>query len=413
MNVLDRERPSAHAKLSPSASERWILCPGSVQAQAEIQTSDEGNAESRLGTAAHALLEACLIVGCEPEVFIGIRIAGEDHPPVDEDMCDGVRVALEYVEEYIDTYGAENLWVLPESNVPIGSQINITGDAERDNVLCNGTSDVILAHRDMSMCVVIDYKNGRNRVSPKENSQCMLYSAGARQMFGRFKRYRAVIVQPRAGKRSPVEEWEYTDAMLRKFLEQKVRPAARAALQPDAPRSAGEHCQWCKAAARCRTRKDKAYAVAGIEFEPMEEDPDPQRLTDDEFRAVLENVRFLEQYVNAVYAHAESLLTRDPHALPGWKLGWSKRIREWDDEAQVIEFVKSRGLKPDEYMPRSLLSPAQMSKLLRKKFKPPRRKRGEPVPPDPVAAFVKYSVPKLKLVRDTEAAEEFDAIEDQ
>jgi hypothetical protein len=412
MNVLDREKPSAHAKLSPSSSERWILCPGSVQAQAEVQSADDGNADSRLGTAAHALLETCLIVGCEPEALIGTHLAGDDHPPVDEDMCEWVRVALDYIEEYIDTYGEENLWVLPETKVPIGPQINITGDDEKDIDLCNGTSDTIIAHRDMSMCVVIDYKNGMNKVSPKENTQCMLYAAGARQVFGKFKKYRSVIIQPRAGKRSPVEEWEFTDAMLRKFLETKVRPAARAAIQPNAPRSAGSHCQWCKASARCRTRKDKAYAVAGVEFDAMPDEPDPARLTDDEFREVLEHAKFLEQFVSAVYVHAENLLARDPHALPGWKLGWSKRTREWEDEAAVIEFAKDHGLRPDEYSPRELLSPAQMSKLLRKKLKPPRRKRGEPPAPDPVDAFVRYSVPKLKLVRDTEAQEEFDPLED-
>ena len=88
--VLDRENPAAHAKLAPSSSERWIACPGSVQAQAEVfdPSLGDSNPDSRLGTAAHALLEACLVTGADPKSLVGAYLAGKDHPPVDEDMCD-------------------------------------------------------------------------------------------------------------------------------------------------------------------------------------------------------------------------------------------------------------------------------------------------------------------------------------
>lgn len=408
--VLDRENIEAHAKLSPSSSDRWIACPGSVQAQAELfdPSEDDSNPDSRLGTAAHALLEACLLVGCEPEAMMGCYLAGKDHPPVDEDMCDWVRIALDYIQEYIDTYGEENLWVLPESRVYIGPQIDITGDDEKDALLCNGTSDVIIAHRDMSLCVSIDYKNGVRKVVAKENPQIMLYTAGARQLFGVFKRYRAVVIQPRAGKRSPVEEWEYTDGTLRKFLKLKVQPSARAALRPDAPRVAGDHCLYCKAAPRCRTRKNKVMAVAGVEFDAIEEEPDPNTLTNEEFLRVLDNLNFLESYIHSVRGHALRMVEHDPRSLPGWKLGWTKRQREWDDEGKVIEYCQRLKLPPEDYMPRGLLSPAQLQKVLRKRKIIPRRKAGAEPPPNPLDAFIRYSIPRAALVR---AEEEFDPID--
>lgn len=415
MSVLEREQPSAHAKLSPSSSERWIACPGSVQAQAEAiendPTLDESSDHSRLGTAAHALLEACMIIGCDPRDLIGAYIAGKDHPPVDEDMCDAVSIALDYIEEYVDTYGEENLIVLPESRVPIGPQIDITGDNETDEDLCSGTTDIIVAHRDMSMCMVVDYKHGSGvKVDAKENSQTMLYGAGARQTFGKFKKYRSVIVQPRAGKKRPVDEWEYTDATLRKFLVDKVRPSARAAILPNAPRVAGDHCQWCKAAPRCRTRKDKVWAIAQVEFSPIE-DPDPARLSDEELLEVVENIGFLKNYIKSIEEHALRLAQANPRALPGWVLGWGKRTREWDNVDSVIEFCRERGLKPDDYAPRQLLSPAQLDKVLRARMPRKRRRKGEQPEPSPTNAFVKYSIPAPKLVRAGDAADDFEPIE--
>lgn len=415
--VLDRENPSSHAKLAPSSAERWIACPGSVQAQAEVfdPTLDDSNPDSRLGTATHALLEACLVVGCPPQSLIGTHLAGDDHPAVDADMCDWVQVALDYVAEYVDTYGAENLLVLPESKVYIGPQIGISGDSEedvaRDSELCNGTSDVIISHRDMSLCIAIDYKNGANKVTAKENPQTMLYTAGVRQLLGKFRKYRSVIIQPRAGKRSPVDEWEYSDATLRKFLHHTVRPSARAALLPNAPRVAGDHCRYCKAAPRCRTRRDKVRAIAGVEFSALE-DVDPERLSDEEFREVLDNTKFLEDYLHSVRGYALKMVQRDPRSLPGWSLGWSRRQRIWDDESKVVDYCKNTlKLPQDDYAPRGLLSPAQLAKMIKRRRPPPRRKRGKPEPVNPLEAFVKYSIPTAKLVHADDPAEDFEALE--
>ena len=414
MSVLEREQPSAHAKLSPSSSDRWIACPGSVQAQAEALAADpsldESNPQSRLGVSAHALLEACLLIGCDPRDLIGAYLAGKDHPPVDESMCDSVSVALDYIQEYVDTYGEENLIILPESRLPIGPQIGITGDNETDAELCSGTTDIVVAHRDMSMCMVVDYKNGAGVVNAKENSQTMLYAAGARQTFGKFKKYRSVIIQPRAGKKRPVDEWEYSDATLVKFLRDKVRPSARAAVLPNAPRNAGDHCQWCKAGPRCRTRKDKVWAIAQVEFSTIEE-PDPARLSEEEFAVVLDNIPFIKNYIDSVYAYALRMVQNNPRALPGWELGWTKRTREWDDIDAVIEFCKSRNLPIDAYSPRQLLSPAQLLKVLNSRKPRKRRRKGEQPEANPLDAFVKYSIPSPKLVRSGDPADDFDPLD--
>ena len=59
-----------HAVLSPSASHRWLACPGSIEANRDKPY--EENKYAIEGTTAHALLEASLILGVSPEYFLGM-----------------------------------------------------------------------------------------------------------------------------------------------------------------------------------------------------------------------------------------------------------------------------------------------------------------------------------------------------
>lgn len=413
LESLDEE---FHAQLSPSSSERWIPCPGSVQAQLQVPNlKDDTNEHSRLGTAAHALLQIAFVTSRPPEHFIGAQLVDQTHPRVDEDMCDWVRVGLDYVYEYIDIHGADNLIVLPETRVFIGGMLGITGNKDKDDMLCNGTADFIIAHKNMSMCAVLDYKNGKNRVNAEENSQTMLYGVGASARFGKFKRYRSVIVQPRAGKRNPVDEWEYTVAQQKKFIGIAAN-SAWSAMQPNAPRVAGPQCSWCKAAPRCRTYKDKTWAKARVEFAPIDDEPDPELLTEAELAEVLEWAPFIKGFLNKVEAHVQKMLQNDPKAVPGFALGWGRRERKWQDIDGVVSYCESIGMKLDEFMPRQILSPAEMQKAITRYKKATlqiagKRKRSEK-PLDFVEPFVTYSVPPVKVQPVVRNKMDLEAIED-
>lgn len=411
---LDALDEDFHAKLSPSSGDRWVACPGSVHAQLAVpKLQDDTNEHSRLGTAAHALLEIAFITGRPAENFIGAQLIDRNHPRVDQDMCDWVNVALEYVYEYIDMHGAENLIVLPETRVFIGGKLVITGNKDKDDMLCNGTSDFIIAHRNMSMCAVMDYKNGKNRVDATENTQTMLYGVGASARLGKFKRYKSVIVQPRAGKRNPVDEWEYTAGQQKKFIE-LVSNSARAAMQPNAPRVAGPQCSWCRAAPRCRTYKDKVWAAARVEFAPIDDDPDPALLSESEMAEVLAMAPMIKNFLGKVEAHVQAMLQNDPKAVPGFGLGWGRRERKWQGTTGIRDYCESIGMTPDEFAPRELLSPAEMQKAITRYKKATlqlssKRKKGEK-PLDFVEPFVTYTVPPVKVVPakgiDLEAIEE-------
>lgn len=247
----------AHAVLSPSASERWIACPGSVAATAQIPQKPAGKYALE-GTAAHSLLEMCLRLDQDPEKFLGHEI--EEGFLVTEEMAAAVGHALDFVRQTLDTNPRMRLHI--ETRVKIGPLIGLhNGELE-------GTADIIL--EDGSLCIVADYKHGAGiYVDARDNSQLKLYAAGARERAGKaFYKYQNVIIQPRiyANNGRPVRDFHITESELINWLQKTVRPSAHAALAPNAPRNAGAHCKWCGAAGRCREFARHAASVAAAEF---------------------------------------------------------------------------------------------------------------------------------------------------
>ncbi len=376
----------AHAKLSPSSSDRWIACPGSVHAVSEITEPDTGNAASMEGTVAHSLLQLCLAFNIrDTDQFIGTKLEGGDHPRVDQAMADGVRVALSYIDEHVELYGKENVIVHPERWVRIGPMIDLPEE------LCNGTSDAVIEHVNGSLCVVMDYKHGKGvAVDAKENSQMRLYAAGVTYEANRkFKEYKNVIVQPRIARRSPVQEETITHGRLLTWLRDKVKPSAHAALLDNAPRTAGEHCRFCRASANCQTYRRRARAVAANEFGEIE---DPESIPNAALESILEEAVVLENWVKAVRVRALHYL-QNGGRMANFMLGWSKRTRQWDEaeKDELVAFLRKQGVPLDEYMPRSLVSPKQATDILK-------RRKLMPKDVNPIEAFVTYSIPKAAIV---------------
>ena len=85
-------------KLRPSASSRWIACPGSVKLCAQVPFRPSGEAAQR-GTAIHALAETCYQLDTDPMKFIGEEIEGVI---LDADDC---QMALDYLNEIWNTEG--------------------------------------------------------------------------------------------------------------------------------------------------------------------------------------------------------------------------------------------------------------------------------------------------------------------
>lgn len=244
-----------HALLSPSASHRWLVCPGSVAAN--TSKPYEQSEWALQGTSAHALLEVSLILGDDPAGYVGLTLE-PGHMVIDEDMADGVGYALDYIKSYAANH--TKAVVHSEHTVYYGQTIGVEDDE------AFGTSDVIIDDYPREL-VALDYKHGVGKpVAVKDNTQLLLYLAGKRQERGSYRRYRKVVVQPRLPKRKPVQEATVTETQLVHWLENTVKPVVPIAMSKNAPRVAGAHCRWCGADGNCKAQYDLVMKKAQEEF---------------------------------------------------------------------------------------------------------------------------------------------------
>lgn len=262
--VADAPVVPAHAVLSPSSSERWLACPGSISASAIVPQRPSSKFAAE-GTAAHSLLEICLILDQDPTRFLGLEI--EPGFIVTEEMAAAVGVATDWVRETMQAMPSLRLHT--ERRVRPGPLIGL------NNGECEGTADIIL--EDGRLCIVADFKYGAGvYVEVKDNTQLMLYAAGAREYNGAaFFKYRTVVIQPRnySNNGRLVRESNFTETDLVSWLMQSVKPAAHSALTPNAPRHAGAHCRWCPASGQCRVFARHAASMAATEFGSLDLDP--------------------------------------------------------------------------------------------------------------------------------------------
>ena len=98
MNEIHVVPEGAHSPLGPSASERWLNCPGSVLASAGIP--DTPSTYALEGTAAHTVSEWVRIFDTPAETYLGniIRVTrGPDHwdVPCNRAMVDSVQTFVD------------------------------------------------------------------------------------------------------------------------------------------------------------------------------------------------------------------------------------------------------------------------------------------------------------------------------
>lgn len=351
-----------HAKLSPSSSHRWLVCPGSVEAN--VGKPHTENFYALEGTTAHGLLEVCLRLGSDPTEFLG-WVLEDGHLEVTEDMADGVGYALDFIRAYLANNPKTK--VLVEHQVHYGASIGTVDD----NAF--GHADVILDNYPAE-CVALDYKHGIGiTVSVKDNSQLRLYSAGMRQQRGRYHWYRQVVIQPRLPRRKPVQEASITDAQLKGWLGKTVIPIVPVALGRNAPRMAGSHCRYCHADGRCQAQYEHVQAAASKEFKKAAKDP--KTLTPAQVGRLLDMLDTLNRIGEAVKQHAVA----QAHAgvtIPGWESDWTAARRKWLDEAKAAGVLLKLGVPKAERYVTELVSPAVAEDMLKKAKKWPKKPRG-------------------------------------
>lgn len=340
-----------HARLSPSASHRWMNCPGSVHL-AEQCPPQGGSSYTEEGTQAHALAELKLR-----------QFNDEGSSDFFTKQLENVRNEFEYYCGEMDE--ATNFYfdIVTEKVIEGGpdAELMIEQRFSLDKWVPDsfGSADaVIIAGHTIEVC---DLKYGKGvKVDAVGNPQLRLYGLGAAELFGDlydFDTVRVTIIQPRLDHVS-TEEISLED--LRAWAENEVAPKAQMAMNNSDVVQCGDWCQFCPAKAICRARAEANLELARYDFKK------PALLTDEEIGEVLRQAEEVQKWVSDVSAYAlEQVLAGKQY--DGWKLVEGRSIRKYADEIKVADTLKAAGYDEAMLYERKLNGITNMEKLVGKK----------------------------------------------
>jgi hypothetical protein len=331
----------SHAKLSPSAAERWMTCPGSVVLSDGMPEKSSAFAEE--GTLAHELAE---------QLLLGNVVNG------DANMFSNVEVYTDYVE----SLGGE---LHVEQRVSVNEQVY-------------GTADAVVWQEDDKRLHIVDLKYGAGvAVEVHGNLQLKIYALATLLTFGYpAETVTATIVQPRCPHSDgPVRSAVYDTVDLLEFHAdlldgiarvETARSVAMADWSYDLITPSEKGCRWCLAAPKCPALKQKAQTLAKQAFAPgLPYDPKALAETLD-FLPILEG--WIKNTREFAYEQAEK-----GEAIPSWKLVEKRATRKWKDLSEsffVKTFAKLKVTKEDLFDAPSMKSPAAVEKLLPKVYRP-------------------------------------------
>jgi len=368
-----------HAKLCPpSGWDRWSNCSASV----DLQTN-EGSEFAAQGTAAHLLADTCLrelmaswrdstVVPLKPADFIGQSIwvpdaqdeeagevehllqEGEEAPltgwvfEVDQEMVDNV-------QQYIDEVTMqERDYLQSETAVPLD---HITGEEG-----ASGHCDALRAHGKTLASHDLKYGKGV-KVYAKENGQQLLYLLGGireLEWLNDFEKFEIHIHQPRLGHH---DVWYLSKEELEiwaKKIAAKAYDVVKLGKREFGPTVKG--CKFCDNRRTCAARDE--MAMANVDDFPDEGDAISGADPGQYMAAVLDRIEFVESWVKDMWTKANDMAKDQPGSIPGWDLFPGRGGRKIVDEAKVKARLRKRKHKLDEYMPRKMISAAQLEKLV-------------------------------------------------
>ena len=222
-----------------------------------------------------------------------------------------------------------------------------------------GSSDAVLIYKDTME--VFDLKYGKGvKVEADNNPQMMCYALGAYCGPGEFydiNTVRMTIIQPRLQHES---SFQICVVDLLFWAEHVLRPAAQAAFKGEGTQVPGDHCRFCKVAARCK-------ALAAHTLEVTQEKHEPGLMTMDEIAKLLPHFETIKNWISSVedYALNQAL---NGETVPGYKVVEGTSRRKIEDTATAIEKLKEAGIPEDSYMkPRELKNISDLEKALTKK----------------------------------------------
>jgi hypothetical protein len=330
-----------HSKIvGGSTAKRVIACPGSVALVAQMPPQVE-NKYMTEGTALHSAIDYLVNDGdASPYSLLDKNFNGV---ALSEDHCEKLKVALALLNE-VDP--AEEMNFATETRVGFGDLL--------PGVF--GSTDLI--GRIGNRAVVLDWKFGDGViVDAEENAQLMFYAAAAMRTqesawaFDGATEVECVIIQP-----PMVRRWVTTPERIRQFERELVQAVKQSAL-PDAQLMVGDHCRFCPAKPICPNMTGAVDRAIAVKIDNLDKNM---------ISSYLKNADLLETWISSLRELALSMMESGAK-LPDYKLVAKRAIRQWTDEDKAKVALFALGLEESEVMETSIMSPAKVEKVLKKR----------------------------------------------
>jgi hypothetical protein len=364
--------PRAHALLSASSAERWLVCTPSARLEELVVDEDSGFAAD--GTAAHAFAELrlryLLKQITKPEYLAGYEATQTLYAEITKEweLTDWEAIDV-YVQYVLDE--AKRL----DAVVYVEERVSYTKFAKEGF----GTSDALLVSRKRRIIKSIDLKFGKGvAVSAMNNVQAKLYALGGlikHDPSYEFDKVEWAIVQPRL---EYIGEDEATVAELVEWAETVVKPAAELAWRGEGklvPTEKG--CRFCKVGAACRARIQQNVMIARKEFAMTTTDADGTikaldledfQMTPEEIARILPDIAGWKQFVNALEKYALEIARDKGVAIPGYKVVRGRANRQWAGDKDIVAELRAEGIADTSIFPPATdpRSVAQLEKTIGK-----------------------------------------------
>lgn len=314
---------NGHAKLSPSASDRWLNCPASIVRAPE--TEDEGSEYAREGSAAHAMAEHCLRNGVEAwEGVLPEEYQKYDSP----EMRTHVQGYLDYVRRH---QGDGELFV--EQRLQIFPTMDVWGTADT----------VVVGH---GVLKLTDLKYGQGvLVDAEDNTQLLLYGIGALTLDWLspvpVHTVEVHIYQPR---RNNVVSKTYTVEELVMWVKENEHKVARAHAGTNFA-VPGSHCKWCPVKGNCRERAEANLKLASFDFAAAEPAcANKDALSEEELVKIFLSIPTFRNWLDDI--EAEVAKRAHDHEVKGIKWVAGRVTRKIKDIARAISILRGAGIEP-------------------------------------------------------------------
>jgi hypothetical protein len=330
-----------HAVLSASSSHRWTKC--TPAARLELEFDDNESSAAAEGTAAHAL--------AEHKLRKALKMRSKK--PISPFDCDEMD---EYTDAYVD-FVLEQLELAKQSCSDPLVLIEQHLDFSKYVPDGFGTGDCILIS-DKALHI-IDLKYGMGIiVNSEQNSQMMLYSLGALEIYDSLYDIEEVSMSVFQPRRDNVSTWTIPADELRDWAENELKPKAELAFKGEGEYCPGDWCTFCRAAVKCRARAEEKLKLAQSEFRL------PPLLSDAEIENVLGKLSDITKWANDILAYATDAALNHGKQWSGYKIVAGRSIRKFKDEDAVAEAAKANGYK-DIYR-QTLITLTEFEKLMGK-----------------------------------------------